>query len=148
VIIDTNQFYLYNIFNNNYPEIKQTIIFDIFDNTGLHTQDCNFSLDLGNTNLFIDCDQNSLIKVRYRFTDLDNTSLEYPKFNITKTKERIITEERFENLSCDSFYARINNKTLDLNCNSGVNPKYKILTKYLSNNGLLENAEVAIKAYN
>jgi hypothetical protein len=148
ITIDTNQFYLYNIFNSSYPGIKQTIIFDVFDNAGLHTQDCNFFMNYGSQNILITCDKNSLIKVRYRFTNLENTILEYPKMSITKTNERIITQDGFENLSCGSFYANIKNKTLDLNCNSGVNSEYKAITKYLYNNGILENAKIFVKTYN
>jgi hypothetical protein len=145
IIIDTNQFYLYNIFNPIYPNIKQTIIFDVFDNTGLHAQDCNFFINWGSQNIVVTCDENYLLKVRYRFTDLNNTILDYPNLSITKTNERIVTQEHFENLSCDSYFVNIKNKTLDVNCGIGVNPNYKMIIKYLHNTGLLENADIYIK---
>jgi hypothetical protein len=145
VNINASKLYLYNIFNPTYPEIKQTIIFDVFDNTGLYTQDCNFSIDYNSHNIILNCDKNYLLKVRYRFADLNNTILEYPKLNITKTNERIVTQEHFESLSCDSYFVNIKNKTLYINCGIGGNPNYKTLTKYLHNNGLLENANIYIK---
>lgn len=143
--ISTNQFYLNNIFNSSYPDIKQTIIFDVFDDTGLHTKDCNFFINHDSQNIILNCDQNYLLKVRYRFADLNNTILEYPKLNITKTNERIVSQEHFEKLSCDSYFVNIKNKTLDVNCGIGSNPNYKMTTKYLHNTGLLENAEIYIK---
>lgn len=143
--INTSQFYLYNIFNYSYPDIKQTIIFDVFDNTGIYTQDCNFSINHESQNIILNCDNNYLLKVRYRFTDLDNTCLNYPKPNITKTNERIISQDHFEKLSCDSYFVNVKNKTLDVNCGIGVNPNYKMTTKYLYNTGLLENAEIYMK---
>ncbi len=140
-----NQIYLYNFYNSKHPILKQTIMLNLFDKNGLIDNNCNFEIT---SNITIRCNSDALLKVRYRFDIPENVNLNYPKLTITKTKEQIIPQDVFENLSGDSFYARILNKTLDVNFNRGVNPPYKNNTKFLYNNGLLENATIFIKPIN
>lgn len=143
-----SKFYLYNyIYSGFETEINNTIIFDVFDENSLFASDCNFTFK-NNKIIIDDCENDSWIKIRTRPLLLDDVILEYPNLSITKTNERIITQEHFENLSCDSYFVNIKNKTLDLNCNTAINPSYKNITKYLHNNGLLENASIYVKSKN
>ena len=141
-----SKLYLYNyIYSGFETEINNTIIFDIFDENSLFASDCNFIFE-DNKIIIEDCDNDSWIKIRTRPLSLDDVILEYPNLSITKTNERIVTQENFEALSCDSYFVNIKNKTLDVNCNTAVNPPYKNATQYLHNNGLIEKASIYIKA--
>lgn len=123
---------------------NKKILLEFLDNKTMAPIGCNYTYK--NKKLTIkDCSSDVLIKIRYRFEELENINLESPKLNITKTNERIVTQEQFDNLSCDSYFVNIKNKTLDANCNIGVNPTYKNTTKFLYNTGLLETASIYIK---
>ncbi|MFA5745970.1 MAG: hypothetical protein WC932_03875, partial [archaeon] len=146
IITDTtNQFYFYN-FVSDILDINETIIFNIFDENLFNSNcDINFSNRIINIS---NCENNASIKVRFRFTDLEDTVLDYPKISVTKTKEQIVPQDKFDNLNCEYYYLNLKNKTTDLNCSTGSNPQYTNTTAYLSDNGLEERVKLSLKMYN
>ena len=122
------------------------ILFEFLDNETLSLVDCNYSYK--NKKLTIKgCSSDVVIKVRFRNNGIIPTN-QKPK--ITKTKENIITKDKFDSLSEQSYYLKLYNKILSLEntTNRPTTKIYKNTTQYLTENGFLENVFVEIKPFN
>lgn len=136
---------------------KNKIILEFFDKETGKQINCNYIFDdTSNKINIIDCEKDAIIKVRFDLEGVD----EFPKrskINITKTKEEIITENKFIKLKSETeykkdneeriYYLRLFNKVTNLeNTENMFSTKpYTNFTKFLWNNGFLEKVNVEIK---
>jgi len=126
-------------------ELK-TVVMEFFDKDTQEAIDCNYSYK--NKKLTIKgCSSDVVIKIRFRNNGIIPTN-QKPK--ITKTKEKIITKDKFDSLSEQSYYLKLYNKILSLEniTNRPTTKIYKNTTQYLTENGFLENVFVEIKPFN
>ncbi|HOW29491.1 MAG TPA: hypothetical protein PK685_02355 [archaeon] len=132
------------LINLNSPDKK--ILLEFLDNETLSPVDCNYSYK--NKKLTITgCSSDIIIKIRFRNNGIIPTN---QKTKITKTKEKIITKDKFYSLSGQSYYLKLYNKILSLEntTNRPTTKIYKNTTQYLTENGFLENVFVEIKPFN
>ena len=127
--------------NNNSKIMK----IEFFDKETNEPVDCNY--EYKNKKITINsCETDVIIKTRFRLNGVA-TFPEYPKVSITKTIEQVITKEKFDTLSNQSYYIRLFNNTLNLEnrTNRPSTNFYKNFTKLLWSNGFLEEVAVEIK---
>lgn len=137
-------------FTNNYIELinlndnNKIMKMEFLDKETNEPVDCN--CEYKNKKITIgDCESDVVIKTRFRSNGLIPTN---PKPKITKTIEQVITKEKFDTLSNQSYYIRLFNNTLNLEnrTNRPSTNFYKNFTKLLWSNGFLEEVAVEIKS--
>jgi len=154
VVFDNNLTIDGNYLDQTYESIRlkrtegadtRYIMINVFDVYG-NKQECNFYSASANTANIHDC--TSTVYLKFRFRE-DSITTEYPKINIIKDKQRIITSEKIDELvDSNSYYLSLTNGiTL---AEKGVNREtyssiYENYAYYLNSNGTKEMATILIK---
>ena len=154
MVLDNNLFIDGNYLDQGYESIKlkrtdgantRYVIINVFDAYG-NKQTCNFYSATPNTVNVHNCSTNVYLKFRFRENSI---TTDYPKINIIKSKERVITSEKINSLvDSNSYYLSLTNGiTIS---EKGVNRDtystlYENYSYYLSNQGIKEIVKVLIR---
>jgi len=127
--------------------LKKMLV-EFFDKNTLLPVDCNYNYK--NKKITIgSCQSDTVIKIRFQLDGIAGDFPSIPKLSITKTTEHIISKERLDSLSSQSFYIRLYNKVtyLENKADRPTGKVYKNFTKLLYSNGFAENVAVELKTF-
>ncbi len=127
--------------------LKKMLV-EFFDKNTLLPVDCNYNYK--NKKITIgSCQSDTVIKIRFQLDGIAGDFPSIPKLSITKTTEHIISKEKFDSLSSQSFYIRLYNKVtyLENKADRPTGKVYKNFTKLLYSNGFAENVAVELKTF-
>lgn len=146
-VTSSNDFYIYNYRSG---EQDLSILQDVFDENSVSKSDCNIEVE-DQTLIIKECENNSIIKIRFREGKLDEVAKDYPQVLIIKSKENIITKEKI-NVMEDSnqFFIAIENQATNINIDSnrfGVGSIIEKYQEYLNEYGQNELVKFLIKPY-
>jgi len=146
-VTSSNDFFIYNYRSG---EQDLSILQDVFDENSVSKSDCNIEVE-DQTLIIKECENNSIIKIRFREGKLDEVAKDYPQVLIIKSKENIITKEKI-NVMEDSnqFFIAIENQATNINIDSnrfGVGSIIEKYQEYLNEYGQNELVKFLIKPY-